>query len=345
MGVTVGFKVIWKLQSVDNLYVVVHRIQADFVEDENPDLEYLYTLVPTLPWKRSVEIWRRLRAPEMCLDRVFALEGQSPEQAEADGREGLPHFRVTCNRTGPNHRFTSMQAAAKVGASVNDLFHWKVDMKGFNLHIFVNICLNKVDFLIGLTATSLHHRNLVDFGPTSLRSTIAYNMLRLCRVRPGEVICDPLCGGGSIPIEAARNFPLNLILAADNHELAIPRCRTNLLHNKPITNRTDLFRWDSTGTPLRPCVVDVIVTDLPFGKRLGNKCDNRVLYPALLEEFARISVPRRGRAVLLTQDKRSLLKALQITSRFWYQGFSVACNVGGLDAAIFVLHRTGSRCG
>lgn len=45
---------IWKLQSVDNLFVVMHRVHhAKFVEDEERDLNYLYGLVANLPWKKS----------------------------------------------------------------------------------------------------------------------------------------------------------------------------------------------------------------------------------------------------------------------------------------------------
>lgn len=52
-----------------------------------------------------------------------------------------------------------------------------------------------------VTHESKHHRNITCFGPTTLRSTICYNMLRLASPKPGDVIIDPMCGGGSIPIE------------------------------------------------------------------------------------------------------------------------------------------------
>lgn len=77
----------------------------------------------------------------------------------------------------------------------------------------------------------------------TLLSTVCYFPLhsrRLCRIRPSEIICDPLCGGGSIPIEAVRNFQRNFVIAADHHELAIPRCYKNFLHNKPVTNRVSI---------------------------------------------------------------------------------------------------------
>ena len=119
------------------------------------------------------------------------------------------------------------------------------------------------------------------------------------------MIIDPLCGGGSIPIEAARNFRNSFVLCADHHELAIPRCRSNIDHNS-LDGRCDILQWDSTNIPLRDAMVDVLVTDLPFGKRMGSKRDNRSLYRDLLQSMARVAVPGTARAVLLTQDRRSL---------------------------------------
>lgn len=52
-----------------------------------------------------------------------------------------------------------------------------------------------------ITEKSLHRRNIVYFGPTTLRSTICYNLLRLADPKTGDVVIDPLGGGGSIPIE------------------------------------------------------------------------------------------------------------------------------------------------
>lgn len=54
-----------------------------------------------------------------------------------------------------------------------------------------------------VTHESKHRRNIANFGPTTLRSTICYNLLRLAHPKPGDVIVDPMCGGGSIPIEVS----------------------------------------------------------------------------------------------------------------------------------------------
>lgn len=57
-----------------------------------------------------------------------------------------------------------------------------------------------------VTHKSMHHRNIINFGPTTLRSTICYNLLKLANPKPGDVIVDPMCGGGSIPIEVLHIY-------------------------------------------------------------------------------------------------------------------------------------------
>lgn len=59
---------------------------------------------------------------------------------------------------------------------------------------------------IALTKRSLHRRNISFFGPTTLRSTVCHNLLRLADIKPGDIVLDPLAGGGSIPIEVGWSF-------------------------------------------------------------------------------------------------------------------------------------------
>jgi 23S rRNA G2445 N2-methylase RlmL len=56
----------------------------------------------------------------------------------------------------------------------------------------------------------------------------------------------------------------------------------------------DGLQWDALAPCLRPASVDVLISDLPFGKRSGSKADNRVLYPATLLAMARLVRPTTG---------------------------------------------------
>lgn len=107
----------------------------------------------------------------------------------------------------------------------------------------------------------------------------------------------------------------------------------------------------------------MVISDLPFGKRIGSKTDNRKLYPAILKEFARVIKPGSGRACLLTQvmitdcglpryvfhvvgfmirfkDKRTILRALDTLHEFWSVKRTMYINIGGLTAGLFLLQRT-----
>lgn len=75
----------------------------------------------------------------------------------------------------------------------------------------------------------------------------------------------------------------------------------------------DVAQWDCTRLPLRSQCVDVVVSDLPFGKRIGRKADNRVLYYNSLVELARVTRMNTGRAVLLTCDTKSMIKVRDFT--------------------------------
>lgn len=56
---------------------------------------------------------------------------------------------------------------------------------------------------ICLTREPLFKRNLTNFGPTNLRATLCYNLVRLAAPQCGEVLVDPMCGGATIPMEVS----------------------------------------------------------------------------------------------------------------------------------------------
>uniref|UniRef100_H3BH06 THUMP domain containing 3 n=1 Tax=Latimeria chalumnae TaxID=7897 RepID=H3BH06_LATCH len=265
------------------------------------------------------------------------------EQAE------LIKFRVTCNRAGDKHNFTSNDAARDFGGAVQDLFKWKADMTKFDIEVLLNIHDNEVVVGIALTEESLHRRNITHFGPTTLRSTLAYGMLRLCKALPTDIIIDPMCGTGAIPIEGTMEWPGCYFIAGDNHELAVNRTTNNIgsilkkRRNKGSTAwglPLDVVQWDICNLPLKTGFVDVIVTDMPFGKRMGSRKKNWDLYPACLEEMGRVCKPETGRAALLTQDKKCFTKALFKMAKLWRKSHTVWVNVGGLHAAVYLLRRT-----
>ena len=156
-------------------------------------------------------------------------------------------FRVTCSRGGRKHSFSSQDAAKYFGAGLAEYFGWRVKLKEFDIEILLGISGNSVTVSVALTRQPKFKRNIAHFGPTTLRSTIAYGMLRslslslcvcvcvcvLCYlyavisfpllpfssllrcayIQPGDVVLDPLCGGGSITIEVRIHTQLVQVLS------------------------------------------------------------------------------------------------------------------------------------
>ena len=87
------------------------------------------------------------------------------------------------------------------------------------------------------------------------------SFFRLANIQPGEIVCDPMCGGGSIPIEGALAFNQGFFFGGDFHEKASERTGNNLKHhNRKL--QTDCIQWDATNIPMRDNCVDVLVSDL-----------------------------------------------------------------------------------
>ncbi|XP_015202558.2 tRNA (guanine(6)-N2)-methyltransferase THUMP3 [Lepisosteus oculatus] len=280
--------------------------------------------------------------------------GKDCEGPEAEGSSKLLKFRVTCNRAGDKHNFTSNDAARDFGGAVQDLFQWKPDMTRFDIEVLLNIHNNEVVVGIALTEESLHRRNITHFGPTTLRSTLAYGMLRLCNPQISDVIVDPMCGSGAIPLEGALEWPHSFYMAGDNNGMAVNRTGNNInhIHKKRQSKEgtawglpIDTVQWDLCNLPMKTGSVDIIITDMPFGKRMGSKKKNWDLYPSCLKEMGRVCRPGSGKAVLLTQDKKCFAKAVSKMGYLWRKSHTVWVNVGGLHAAVYLLKRTGLSYG
>uniref|UniRef100_A0A1B6JTN3 THUMP domain-containing protein n=1 Tax=Homalodisca liturata TaxID=320908 RepID=A0A1B6JTN3_9HEMI len=372
------YQKVHELRSIDNLYLVSTLIpNLNFTtSDKDLDLEVIKRLAETIEWKTPLAIWKecikfhgnlyptkeehdeslknkleqlerlnhqrltdRIAVPDVLNSISQRLTDRIAETEVLNSTSNVLRFRVTCNRTG-KHSFGSMEAARDFGGKLHDVFNWVVDLTSYNIDIVLNIIDSMAYVGLGLTRQSKHRRNITHFGPTTLRATVCYNLLRLGSPKVGDVVIDPLCGGGSIPIEGALAYPSTYQICGDSHEKAVNRSRNNIesLKDKPIS--MDVLQWNATNLPLLTASVDVFVTDLPFGKRSGHKKDNRVLYKEVLVELGRVVRPSTGRAVLLTHDRRTFVNVLPKTCGLWKQTKVLGVNLGGLQAGVFQLLRT-----
>lgn len=124
----------------------------------------------------------------VATDLAMGDLSKGPPPAPQCGVECMPYhsllkpreitFRVTCTRGGRKHTFSSQEAAQHFGAGLAKYFGWKVQLKNSIIEVLLDISGNAATVGLRLTRESKFKRNIAHFGPTTLRSTIAYGMLR-----------------------------------------------------------------------------------------------------------------------------------------------------------------------
>ena len=326
------FSTLVNLHSVDNLYVLIYKRNIDDLTKINSEelLSIFSNIISDCSWETGIPVWM-----QSC---GFSKSDSNYILSKSVEIQCKPSFRVSCNRNG-EHGFTSPEACCSFGSIVNDTFHWPVKLKEFDMEILLTIKNDSLIIGLSLTNQSLYKRYIVSFGVTTLRGTIAYNILQVADIKPNDIVCDPLCGTGVIPIECSMSWPETFVFSGDNHEKAIEKSYEN--HSANLLNKPDILRWDATKLPLKDAFVDVFVTDLPFGKRIGSKFNNKTLYPSLLLEMMRCACPETGRIVLLSQDKSNVKKCLFNPDIRKYCNLlkTFYVKVGGLDSSIFLVKR------
>ena len=112
-----------------------------------------------------------------CSNPSNVVKPDSPSAASATNETPVT-FRVTCTRGGGKHSFSSMDAARCFGAGLARRFGWTVQLKNAELEVLLTIMGESMTVAIALNQESKYKRNIAHFGPTTLRSTIAYGLLR-----------------------------------------------------------------------------------------------------------------------------------------------------------------------
>jgi tRNA (guanine6-N2)-methyltransferase len=148
--------------------------------------------------------------------------------------------------------------------------------------------------------------------PASTTPIIAEILVRLAKVRPGDVVLDCFCGAGTNLLTVARHDVADTTLIGFDIDRQALRMAADNLARRDV--HALLGRADAAQLPVADLSVDRIVANLPFGKRVGSHHENETLYPAFLREAERV-LTARGRLVLLTEDKALLRETVQRTWR------------------------------
>lgn len=193
--------------------------------------------------------------------------------------------------------------------------------------------------MIDTTGNGLHKRGYRAIAGTApLRETLASAMVKLSRMRDNVIICDPLCGSGTIAIEAAmqacniapginRRFvaeefkilnsstwydercsarneirqPLTKIYGSDIDESMIQLACENA-KKAGVSNCVEFKVADARkfSSPI-PDARGTIITNPPYGERLGDLTEARDLAKAMGKCFAE-SIPSWQMYIITSDD-------------------------------------------
>jgi len=122
---------------------------------------------------------------------------------------GHQTFAVRATRIG-EHPFTSPEIAAEVGRAIIDSFRestgrrLKVNLDDPDVEIHVLLRDDEFILSVNTTGESLHRRGYRRYEhPAPIKPTLASSLIRLSGWRASSSFLDPMCGSGTIPIEAA----------------------------------------------------------------------------------------------------------------------------------------------
>jgi tRNA (guanine6-N2)-methyltransferase len=168
---------------------------------------------------------------------------------------------------------------------------------GGDVSIRVHLTSERTTIAIRIGARPLHRRAYrIASRPGALHPPLARALVLLTGLRPGETFLDPLCGTGTILIEAKLACPESLVEGSDVDVGAVDAaCRNAGAAGAPAR----ITVADAAGLPRRAGSVHRIATNPPWGIHVVAKRSLRDSLEPLWTELPRV-LDDGGRLVLLT---------------------------------------------
>uniref|UniRef100_A0A4X1STW2 U6 snRNA (guanine-N(2))-methyltransferase THUMPD2 n=2 Tax=Sus scrofa TaxID=9823 RepID=A0A4X1STW2_PIG len=138
-----------------------------------------------------------------------------------------------------------------------------------------------------------------------LRSTIAWAMASLA----GAFVLDPMCGLGTILLEAAKEWPDVYYVGADVSDSQLLGASDNL-KAAGLKDKIELLKGSVIELPLPSESVDIIISDIPFGKKFKLGKDIK----SILQEMERVLHVGGTIVLLLSGDHLRRLKGCEESS-------------------------------
>ncbi|QXE33543.1 methyltransferase domain-containing protein [Streptomyces sp. GMY02] len=232
----------------------------------------------------------------------------------------------------PAYRVDRIEGREPFMETISTKLGWENDPKAWDVNIAEHGPFLLAD--VGAMHRSRRYAKLRRI-PASVNPLVGSLLVQLAKPEADDTVYDPFCGSGTLLTEVAAIGRGAGLLGTDISPTALEVARLNL---SAVDTPHLLAQARAETLPLPEHSVDRIISNMPFGKRVGSHHANSRLYPRFLAELTRVLNPK-GRAVLLTEDKRLFQQAVQETS-----GIRVIKEVqvtsGGLHPTAYTIEHT-----
>nr|XP_010965983.1 THUMP domain-containing protein 2 isoform X1 [Camelus bactrianus] len=204
-------------------------------------------------------------------------------------------FRVSCRCSGAIAKtFTAQEVGRVFGIALMKQFGWKADLRNPNLEVFIH--LSDIYSVVGIPMFRVPLASRAYIKTAGLRSTTAWAMASLAEIKAGAFVLDPMCGLGTILLEAAKEWPDVYYVGADVSDSQLLGACDNL-KAAGLKDKIELIKASVIELPLPSESVDTIISDIPFGKKFKLGEDIK----SILQEMERV-LHIGGTAVLLLSE-------------------------------------------
>lgn len=258
-------------------------------------------------------------------------------------------FAVKFDRVG-EHDFTSVDLSARVGSAIiasykNSTGHrLKVNLKNPDVEFEGKLIDDRLILGINTSGESLHKRRYRKFQHDApLKPTIAYALIKLSGWTQNikKILLDPMCGSGTILIEAAlyaKNVPTGYFredFAFKNHiyydlerflrfkneydkrikwETKAPIYGIEIdklfykgalenIESAKVDDTVIIYHGDATKMDeLLEVDPEIVIVNPPYGKRLGRKWEVEGLYEKFIDKLSKFESIER--IIIMTADKK-----------------------------------------
>ncbi|KAG8444192.1 hypothetical protein GDO86_009395 [Hymenochirus boettgeri] len=231
-------------------------------------------------------------------------------------------FRVSCRCSGSNAKvFTAQELGYLIASSLTKQFDWKPNVRMPILEVFVH--LNDLYSVVGFPVLRHPLANRSYTRNTGLRSTTAWAMGSLAEISTGALVLDPMCGVGTILVEAAKEWPHGQFFGIDIINSQLESAVVNV-KKAGLQEVIEFLKGSVLDLPIVSGSIDAVISDIPFGRKFMSTKNMKELLPAILREMERVL--RVGGVIVLLLSQ-SLYHHLKVN--FYFNGadsrrFSIA---------------------